>query len=325
VRSPRYVFLDVNHWIYLSLGYHDRSHPKANKAVATALLEKVEKDELRFPVGTAHFIEHLQNNDPERRDRLAKVFELYSRGCCLTSWTDIWHFELEQALDHVFDGSEPARPRVFGRGFMSTLGAKAREILGEGHDEHFLAFFEALSTKPGALVNLLTTIDETDRIAQKTSTSRLSKENATTSEDLRMHRRNCSREMYRRAQHATYTYQLSQLIAEHLAMKQRSIEDFFALGRTRLSEFWSAIPSLDADCELTAYRDRQWSREIQPNDIKDVWHLAVAVPYCDAVVVENFWQRAIAETQLGTKYETQVFSDLAELIPYADSERKPKW
>jgi hypothetical protein len=52
--------------------------------------------------------------------------------------------------------------------------------------------------------------------------------------------------------------------------------------------------------------------------------LAIAVPYCDAVVVEKFWKRALTETGLGQKYRTAVFSNLAELLPYVRSNPTPK-
>ncbi len=85
-----------------------------------------------------------------------------------------------------------------------------------------------------------------------------------------------------------------------------------------MSRFWSDVPSINADCELTAYRDRQWSRQIQPNDVRDLAQMAIAVPYCDAVVVEKFWKRAITETALGQRYRTDVFCDLTELLPYLE-------
>jgi hypothetical protein len=88
-----------------------------------------------------------------------------------------------------------------------------------------------------------------------------------------------------------------------------------------LSRFRSGIPSLNTDCELTAYRDRPWSRQIQPRDLAQ---LAIAVPYCDAVVVEKFWKRAITETGLGQKYRTGVFCDLRGRLTYLESERRAK-
>jgi hypothetical protein len=67
------------------------------------------------------------------------------------------------------------------------------------------------------------------------------------------------------------------------------------------------------DCELTLYRDRQWPRKVQANDVGDIGHLALAVPYCDVVVVERFWARALQETGLAEKYRVAVCADLAEL------------
>ena len=256
---------------------------KGTGGIASALLEKVRNDEVRIPLGTVHFLEHLQNENPARRERLAEVFELFSRGWCFASWSDICNFELRQALKHVFDGLAPARPTVFGRGFMFTTSAKGREILSKDHTRESLAFFNAVSAQSGALFDLLTTTIDDNRKHQKTSTANLSSENARASEELRMRRRQCSREEYRRAQYATCTLEHEMVLVQQLALMHRPIQDFLALGDKGLSRFWSDIPSLDADCELTAYRDRQWSRQIQANDVRDLAQLAIAVPYCDAV------------------------------------------
>jgi hypothetical protein len=105
---------------------------------------------------------------------------------------------------------------------------------------------------------------------------------------------------------------------------QLSMSDFLALGVDGLLKFWSGVPSIHTECELTRYRDRQWSRKIQPNDVRDLAQLAVAIPYCDVVVVEKFWKRGISETGVGRKYGTQVFSDLSELLQYLHRPRKNK-
>jgi hypothetical protein len=219
-------------------------------------------------------------------------------------------------LEYVFDGLTPAQPTVFGQGFMFTTSAYGREILSKDRTKESLALFSSVSAQPGALFNLLTTTIEENRKEQKTSTANLSSENARASENLRTRRRQCSREEYRRAQYATCTLEHEKVLVQQLAQMHRSIRDFLALGEKALTQFWSDIPSINADCELTAYRDRQWSRQIQPNDVRDLAQLAIAVPYCDAVVVEKFWKRAITETGLGEKYRTGVCCDLAELLLY---------
>ena len=94
--STLYIFLDLNQWIYLSRDYHGKLQHKGHSGIASALLEKVHNDEVRIPLGTVHFLEHLQNENPARRERLAEVFELYSRGWCFASWSDICDFEVRQ-------------------------------------------------------------------------------------------------------------------------------------------------------------------------------------------------------------------------------------
>lgn len=293
--------------------------------MASAILNRVRGNAIRTPLGTVHFLEHLQNENPERRRRLAEVFELYSRGWYFASWSDVCEFEVRQALGKVFYGTVPLRPAVFKRGFMSTTGAKGREILLKESSKESIDFFSALSAQPGALFDLLTATIESNRKAQKATTATLSNDNAKANEDLRVRRRDCSREEYRLAQYATYTLQHEQLLIAELTRIRLSIADFVGLGKMKLRQFWSEIPSLDADCELTAYRDRQWSRQIQPNDVRDLAQLAIAVPYCDAIVVEKFWKRAISETGLGKKYRTAVFCDLAELMTYVESKSQSKW
>jgi hypothetical protein len=91
------------------------------------------------------------------------------------------------------------------------------------------------------------------------------------------------------------------------------MDDFVDLGPERMTEFWTHVPSIDAQMELEFYRDRQWTRAVSHNDLCDLWHLVLAIPYCDLVVTEKLWTRAAQETRLGRKYETAVFSDLAAL------------
>ena len=56
-----------------------------------------------------------------------------------------------------------------------------------------------------------------------------------------------------------------------------------------MSKFFDHVPSLNIDRSLTIARDRHWDRAVQGNDLQDIGYLALAVPYCDAVLVENFW------------------------------------
>ena len=49
------------------------------------------------------------------------------------------------------------------------------------------------------------------------------------------------------------------------------------------------------------------------NDYKDIVSLAQAVPYCDAVITENYWSSLIVEHGLDKKYNTLVSKNINDL------------
>jgi hypothetical protein len=170
-----------------------------------------------------------------------------------------------------------------------------------------------LASQPGALFDLLTHPNEPNRVRQKQFISEVGYENALAAENLRAVRKLYAKDMHRRAQFAGYTYEFHDQIRTVLTSIGRTVDDFISLGVDGLVQFWSLVPSLDVDCELTLYRDRQWSRKIPANDVRDIGHLALAIPYSDVVAVERFWAGALEETGLAEKYQFAVCSDLTEL------------
>jgi hypothetical protein len=78
-------------------------------------------------------------------------------------------------------------------------------------------------------------------------------------------------------------------------------------------DFFHSIPTIDVLNELTLARDRDTSRSIHRNDFKDIAFLSVAVPYCNAVVTENYFGHLVQATSLARKYGTTVLTDLNDL------------
>jgi hypothetical protein len=137
--------------------------------------------------------------------------------------------------------------------------------------------------------------------------------NARGAEQVRAARRPYPKALHRRAQLVGYVEHLRCDIVAALGAIGKNWEAFLSLGINGWEQFWSLVPTMHVDCELTLYRDRQWSRPVKANDVYDIGQLVTAVPYCDVVVVERFWARAIEETRLAEKYGTVVCADLAEL------------
>lgn len=256
-------------------------------------------DEIRLPLGSIHFIEHLRHERGDRRKRLAEVYDRFSRGWHIASWSNVVSVEIRRTLAETFDGHLPMpKPEVFGKGFLHGLGWKERELLVQNLSESQLNLMQPIAALPGAVFDLLTFPNEAGRCVQKSKITELSRANASAAEELRAARKPHPKEMLRKAQYVDYTIQHQDTIISALDDLGLAPSDFLRLGAERLSQFWSSVPSLDVDCELTLYRDRQWSRPVDANDVRDIGHLVLAIPYCDFVVTERFWARAIQETGL---------------------------
>lgn len=313
----RHVFLDQNHWIYLARDYWGKPDQPRHAGVGKRLLSAVESDHVRLPLNTIHLIECLRRSDEDARKRLAEVFEVYSRGWFCAAPSDVLPLELRRAIARIYGQEDGDLVPAFGRGFLFGIGVGGRAMLRQSVSD-FNAIAE-LSAVPGMLFDLLTSENEGNRRHQNKEIARIGERDASAAETLRAVRKPSPKATHRLAQYANYTYELQRELALTLASFGKSLEEFLALGHERLVAFWATVPSLDVDCELSLYRDRQWSRQVSANDTADLGHLTVAVPYCDAVVVERFWKRALTETRLGQKYRTTVFSDVTELVATLES------
>lgn len=312
--TPRYIFLDQNHWIYLAKAVWGKAHKPSHKSIPTMLLSQLERDTIRLPLGVIHLIEHLRDEQPDRRQRLAAVFERFSRGWFIASWADILPLEISRAIIKTFDPRHVLpEPTVFGRGFLFGVSADMRNTLPQGWAAENLEKLGWISAQPGALFDLLNYPNEPNRIHQKQQINELGYQYALAAENLRAIRKPYAKDMHRQAQFAGYMYGFQDQLRTALASIGRTLDDFIALGLDGLMQFWSQVPSLDVDCELTLYRDRQWPRKVQANDVRDIGHLALAIAYSDVVVVERFWARALEETGLAEKYQVTVCDDLTDL------------
>ncbi len=100
-----------------------------------------------------------------------------------------------------------------------------------------------------------------------------------------------------------------------LGVPMRAFVDRFTAAEDWVT-FLHSIPTIEVLNELTLARDRDTGRPIHRNDFKDIAFLSVAVPYCNAVVTENYFGHLVRATGLDSKYGTTVFTDLNDLPDY---------
>lgn len=310
-----HVYLDQNHWIYLGRMHHQPS--REGKEFITWLDSALDNGLVILPLSFLHTIELLRAENPGRRKRLAEVFERFGRGWFIASWPQVLQTEIARAV-RIATGSLstpiPPLPELFGRGFGFVFGHETTNHQEEGGNEpEMLALLRYLSMQPGALLDLVTSTNESNRNMQNASIGARNRSDAALTDEARRRFRNTTRAVHRRAKVARYLLDHQNQIMAALLPKCLSFTEFLALGPEPLLAFVANIPTLDVDCELTLYRDRQWSRPVEPNDFADIGHLVLALPYCSAVVVERFWASGIRQAKLADKYSTQVFVDLRAL------------
>jgi hypothetical protein len=312
--DPRYVFLDLNHWIYLAKAYQGRPQRPAHKELLAPLLAALDHDEVRLPINYLHLIELARNGRDRSRVDLGAIFELFARGWHIAAWSHILPRELDRAVARVLELTTiPPLPEVFGRGLFFGLPPSSREQLRHEFGPSAFARLERIVELPGAILDVVSSPDAENRHTQNTSIAARAVKDTEAIEKGRQASRSESKEVLRRVKMAEYIRSFHEQLGASLSRVGHNLDSFFSRGPEFAVRFWSEVPSLHVDCELTLYRDRQWSRTAEPNDIIDIAHIALTVPYCAAVVVERFWAHALKATGVAQKYGTAVFTDLEEL------------
>jgi len=80
-----------------------------------------------------------------------------------------------------------------------------------------------------------------------------------------------------------------------------------------LDTFLGKLPTALCEFALLFQRDQQLSRPIQVNDIADIWHLTLAIPYSDVVITEKMWVSIAKRARLDEKCDTLMLSSIEEL------------
>jgi hypothetical protein len=307
----RYVVLDLNHWIYLSRAYYGFSKSESHIAALHSALAAIKSGQTCFPLSFLHLVELLRNDDAERRFKLARVFDELSGGWYMASWPFVLPSELERSVAMALGlRSIPPEPQVFGKGFMYGIPPDGRVSLGAQLELLPIETFEQLSTLPGALLNLIVSTTSENRHKLKTSGSARNQSDALALDARRPELRSESGAVRHRIKLAEYTIQFQDQLSLILSRHGVTFKEFCSRGVEFLVNFWSTVPSLHADCMLTLYRDRQWTRPVDPNDFADLGHLVLALPYSSIVVTERFWARGIEETRIAERFGTVVCSSL---------------
>ena len=91
-------------------------------------------------------------------------------------------------------------------------------------------------------------------------------------------------------------------------LRQRDEND-----RAWLTEVILGVPELSIRITLREPCDRQRQRTVEGNDFRDIDALFAAIPYCQVVGTEKFWNALAIQAGLDERFNTRIIADLREL------------
>jgi len=318
--NPVHVYLDQRNWIELARAFHERDDGLRFVPALTELQRAVDNRRVILPLSDTHLIETRKRIDLASRSRLAQTMSTLSKGWTIAPNNAVTRFELRAEIATAFNHASIKRPQVFARGITHAFGfgATLKNLEGQtlempeimrAHADEFMsqkAVIEDFLCGGDQSVNLSAV--EKFRIGQ----DRIAK----MQEQFRKEARSHGHQVHKRACVANLTLAIQSELAPMLANIGKTWQDFLALGKDGLMDFFSHIPTLDVETELVVARNENWNKKIDANDSSDVTFLSVAIPYCDIVVTEKCWRHHAQKAKLDNRYDTVILDDLLDLQTY---------
>lgn len=311
----KYIYLDQNKWIDLSRAYHGLPEGRKFIAALNGSRDAISQHRAIFPISSVHIIELRKEKVLARRERLAKVMVELSRGWTIAPQSYILAQQIDSAIRNLFLGQSIRidNHKVLGRGIPFAFGHDDdlhRELNISEQNASLLS--KKMDTPKGMYMQLIG-FDEKQNATAINKVNEIANSFALRVNNFRTLTQNYSKNIRRRAYIADLTYIIQDELTLSLSLVGKTLSDFFELGRDKLVEFFKNVPSLDIEIELATETREHKDRITKANDSRDLAFLAVAIPYCDIVVTENFWVSLVKRKRLDSKYNTVIISNLDEL------------
>lgn len=313
------VYLDQNHWIYLSSALHGRPRSQAEADAATVVLASVDAGLASYPLSLAHLEETWRQRRAAKRLPLADTMAAVSRNHTIAPPSALLPGELDRALRARF--GEPTHVRAlqpFGIGLahMSDgeapqLGAEVMRVLLRrypGLDRRRITDCVDALMIGGPDVDL--PFGDLTPPPREVSVSFAAEEQAQL-ERFAAHGSNTDER--RRAVAARMLLDMREPLHEAQRRTSISTDELLALGGQGLTAFMRELPSRDALLELATLQHRNPQTRWQPNDLNDLVYISLAVGYCDVVVTERRWAANLNDSDVPRRRDTKVLARLADL------------
>jgi hypothetical protein len=307
------LYIDLNHWINLA-----KARKRGELALEHRLKALVDSGKLLIPISAVHIMEACSILKDKQRQDFAVMLRSLSRGFVLRNLEDVRYIEMESRLGNHYGIQIPEdiRPFVITKGYLKAFGEPKidfspwREVDPVKSAKAENEIWQILDDKQ--ILDLILS-EYIPKLAKESDEAKLiqfghnHQRIVTNSKDLKEAEKDCvmglAKEFAKLAVQVTNDLKLS-----NAALSSNPPKHFWS------KEYLASVPTVNVWSKLSLYLSRGISRDITINDLYDMGHLSVAVPYCDIVVADKTMAHLLTFRKLNESYGTVVYSSLEMCI-----------
>lgn len=336
---PKLVYLDLNHWIYLS----QAASGARNGAPYLPALETCRRARVAgravFVLSGAHYMELTKIADPAKRRRIAEVMEELSGFTTLLSRQVVVRLEIDALLDDRLGPAPEPKPsfNLLGYGVGHTFGKRSEFTIRNKHDGSDASDITRTQIGAAAFDKLMM---EVNRLAERKLLA--GPEDSEVPDLLKLGyvadiaeegaQKRADQETEQRLRHEDtewgsggkladvvmareVIFELHDALLEALSHRGRGIRDVKVLfADTEASRtVVRSMPVSYVSALLKTEQHRNKSKLWISNDIFDIDAMSLAVPYCDIVVTEKYRCHDLRLAKLESRMNTVILRRLSEL------------
>jgi hypothetical protein len=318
--NTRSVYLDLNHFIDLA-----KRRKSGNLEIERRLLALVDIGHIAVPISAVHIMEVAAITSATQRTDLGSMMKALSRGLAIRSIEQVRFLEVANPLAIHYGLPDRVRPIaefVLARGYHHAFGELAIDFtpwrVGSSPAESSKAeglMWQAL-LDPSLLDEMLA--KHRPKIGQQTPEHN----------DLKKALEGMRREVAGKSINVIEEECVLGLRKDFVHMAVESVKEL-GLSDSQLREdppvqFWTkqfmaTLPTYSVWAKLHAYLAKSFQGEMKVNHLYDFAHLAVAIPYCDVVVIDKEMAHLVTSRKLDSEYGTDVFTDLEHAVEWLES------
>lgn len=333
VRSPKLVYLDLNHWITLAKALAGHPDGKKDITLLDFCLRVVEGEIAVFPISLSIYVEILKIRDYQRRCDLRKAIELISRYMVVTSRAMVATHEIEALLDQIV-GPNP-KPintmdyldwgvyRAMGSADGRDVTAEVRQSFPHGPQAFDQIVPEAALEFNRQIIDGPSPEEDSEFREQGYNPERILElyeqeaanelEQARLLDDQSKWRRGRLRDVVSACELLTQIHNIFNRGCEDRGIGSlHSLQSHFS-SVTEARRVFDSMPSFDVSVTLKTSLHKNARHRWTQNDVHDIHALASTLPYCDIVITDRAMASQAAQTGLASHFKITVLSHLSDL------------